>query len=35
MVKEINDAKLVIHTYCSSGHLECLAANKLINFVCP
>lgn len=28
MVKEISDAKLIIHTYCSSGHLECLAANK-------
>ena len=27
MVKEISSAKLIIHTYCSTGHLECLAAN--------
>ena len=35
MIKEICSAKLIIHTSCSSGHLECLAINKpiLILFV--
>ena len=35
MIKEINDAKLIIHTFCGTGHLECLAINKptLILFV--
>tara|TARA_Y100000590_G_scaffold219798_1_gene248870 strand:- start:1205 stop:2647 length:1443 start_codon:yes stop_codon:yes gene_type:complete len=35
MIKEISSAKLIIHTCCSSGHLECLAINKptLILFV--
>ena len=35
MIKEINSAKLIIQTYCGSGHLETLAINKpmLILFV--
>ena len=35
MIKEISSAKLIIHTYCGTGHLECLAINKptLILFV--
>ena len=35
MIKEINSAKLVIHTYCGTGHLESLSINKptLIFFV--
>ena len=35
MIKEINSAKLIIHTFCGTGHLECLAINKptLILFV--
>tara|TARA_A100001015_G_scaffold281400_1_gene344628 strand:- start:405 stop:2156 length:1752 start_codon:yes stop_codon:yes gene_type:complete len=35
MIKEINNAKLVIHTYCGTGHLESLSINKptLIFFV--
>ena len=35
MIKEINSAKLVIHTYCGTGHLESLSINKptLILFV--
>ncbi len=35
MIKEINSAKLVIHTFCGTGHLESLAINKptLILFV--
>ena len=28
MIKEINSAKLVIHTYCGTGHLESLSINK-------
>ncbi len=28
MIKEINSAKLIIHTFCGTGHLECLAINK-------
>ena len=28
MINEINSAKLIIHTFCGTGHLECLAANK-------
>ena len=35
MIKEINSAKLIIQTYCGTGHLETLAINKpmLILFV--
>ena len=35
MIKEIGSAKLIIHTFCGTGHLECLAINKptLILFV--
>ena len=35
MIKEICFAKLIIHTFCGTGHLECLAINKptLILFV--
>ncbi len=35
MIKEICSAKLIIHTFCGTGHLECLAINKptLILFV--
>ena len=35
MIKEISSAKLIIHSYCGTGHLECLAINKptLILFV--
>ena len=35
MIKEISSAKLVIHTYCGTGHLESMAINKptLILFV--
>lgn len=35
MIKEINSAKLIIHTFCGTGHLECLAINKptLILFI--
>jgi len=35
MIEEINSAKLVIHTYCGTGHLESLSINKptLIFFV--
>ena len=28
MIEEINSAKLIIHTFCGTGHLECLAANR-------
>ena len=28
MIDEINSAKLIIHTFCGTGHLECFAANK-------
>ena len=28
MIEEINSAKLVIHTYCGTGHLESLSINK-------
>ena len=24
----MNSAKLIIHTFCGTGHLECLAANR-------
>ena len=35
MIKEINSAKLIIHTFCGTGHIESLAINKptLILFV--
>lgn len=35
MVEEMSSAKLIIHTFCSTGHLECLALNRptLILFV--
>jgi len=35
MIKEINSARLIIHTFCGTGHLESLAINKptLILFV--
>ena len=35
MIDVINSAKLVIHTFCSTGHLESLAANRptLILFI--
>ena len=35
MIKEINSAKLIIQTFCSTGHLECLASNRptLILFI--
>ena len=35
MIEEMNSAKLVIQTFCSTGHLECLAINRptLILFV--
>ncbi len=35
MIKEINSARLIIHTFCSTGHLECLAINRptLILFI--
>ena len=35
MIKEMNTAKLIIHTFCGTGHLESLAINKptLILFV--
>ena len=35
MIQEISSAKLIIHTFCGTGHLECLAINKptLILFV--
>ena len=35
MIKEICSAKLIIHTFCGTGHLESLAINKptLILFV--
>ena len=28
MINEINSAKLIIHTFCGTGHLECFAANR-------
>ena len=28
MINEINSAKLIIQTFCGTGHLECLAANR-------
>ena len=33
MIKEINSAKLVIHTYCGTGHLESLSINKVRNLI--
>ena len=28
MIKEIQSAKIIVQTFCSTGHLESLAANK-------
>ena len=28
MVHEMNSAKLIIHTFCGTGHLECFATNR-------
>ena len=35
MIKEMNSAKLIIHTFCATGHLECISIDKptLILFV--
>ena len=35
MTKEMNSAKLIIHTFCATGHLECISIDKptLILFV--